>query len=612
MVSSEGTQIETFSDVGFALCVQRRVRASDTYCGRVDRRLFYVQGCVEPLVPLPSRSVHRLAEDKVLPTALFSATNEAAALTGSFHLVAYDFDTRQLTLIVDRLASRPVFLYRDQRGLILASDIRAILGIPGVDCSLDVESLAQFVRIQAILGDRTLYRGIRTVMPGTILRARVQECRLEAETYWTLAALPPFSDDAEAVPSLAFALQKAGERVVRGCQRGGVLLSGGLDSRLVLSLAKVGTDAVDAFTFGPALTDEGRVARSVAQALNVPWHLVTQTPADYWEQLGAVLPVLQGLYSAAHTHPFKTARHMAECGIDTIYHGLELCVAFSGSYLPRETWDISGRTLYTHRLSPLSTLPEVERALLGNLDIQRGDFRRSFLPLALRETWNAAGPQALSLAVSQAAEKWDDPYDWYEKALIYGGFSKFRSYIVASCSRAVARERSLMPDAEAIDAYCRLSVRQRFLGPIYRSSFRRINPAVAQIPYANTGVSPFAPPLVQAVAWQFRQFGRANRERLRRLLDTAGLGILRQEFYGSYSPPHELVEPLRAGSDPVTLSVRRALTDGLLAQSGLIDVPLLRPRLDGGPLTDDNEATTILAWASLAAWLDQYPAKVSV
>jgi len=614
MVQSSDTYVERFNAPGIAVTVQKRSHASDTYFGRINNNLYYVQGWVEPQEkPSAGRPAHWLAEDKVLPASLLGNNKEAAGLTGSFHVVGYDFDTRHLTVFVDRVASRPVFYYQDGAHLILSSDIRAILGVPGIDCTVDIESLAQFVRIQTILGDRTLYRHIGALMPATALRTQPQRTKVEIKRYWIMEPLDPFVDEEEAIRGVAAAFRKAGGRITHGNQRGAVLLSGGLDSRLVLAIARSSTEALEAFTFGPEVTDEGRVARSVARSLGVPWHFVAQSAADYWQQLESVLPTLQAQYSVAHTHPFRTARLMAERGADTIYHGLELCVTFSGSYLPKEYKTLRGRRLYTYRLAPLSTRPGVKKALLDFLDIQSGKFQRSFLAESLQEPWNTAAVCALGHAVDEAAEKWDDPYDWYEKGMLNAGFSKFRSYVVGTCNRAVARERSPMPDSDVIDAYLRLTVHQRFLGPIYRRSLHRINPRLARILYANIGTSPLAPPVVQATALQVRQFGRANRDRLRRLLGKLGLGALLQEkFYGSYPTPSELAQALALGNLPTTAATRRALTGGFLAQNSIIDARRLRKRLDEGDFTDDNEAWTILALASLAAWFDKYPAGTGV
>ena len=152
MLRCEKTQIETFTDVDFAMCVQRRLCASDTYCGWIDSTLFYVQGWVHALDKNPrAGSPHRLAVDKVIPVNVSALVGEAATLTGAFQIIVYDLLKNQVACIVDRTASRPIYYYLDENLLILSSDIRAIVGIPGLDFSIDIAALVQFIRVQTIM-----------------------------------------------------------------------------------------------------------------------------------------------------------------------------------------------------------------------------------------------------------------------------------------------------------------------------------------------------------------------------------------------------------------------------------------------------------------------------
>jgi len=613
MTQMEGTWVETFVDPRIALAVRKRSHASDVYFGQVEETLFFIQGWVEPLENfLSPDSLYQFAADKVIPKDLLTKVGLATQLTGSFHIVSYNLNTNQLSVFVDRLASRPVFYYRGRDHLILSSDIRAILGVPGVDCSVDIESLTQFVRIQTILGDRTLYQYIRTLMPGTVLRTRPQDSKVEIERYWVMEPLAPYGDEGEAIRGVATSFQQAGERITRGSQRSGILLSGGIDSRMTLAVIQPHTESIEAYTFGPALTDEGAVARSVARSMGIGWHFVTQTAADHWMHLNSLLPVLQACYSIAHAHTLKTVELMAQRDIDTVYDGWGIDVALSGSYLPKKHVTIVGRRLYTYGLAPLSTTLEARRALLHSLDIQQGQFVRSFLSSSLRDVWSSATVEAIDQGVDEVSQRWADPYDQFEKFLS-AGFSKFRSFPVTAISRPFLRQRNLLFDSAVIDAYLRLSVLERFLGPIYSKSILEVNQELARITYSNTGVSPLAPPVVQAFVLQARQFGRANRDRVRRLLGGVGLGgLLKKKFYGSYPFPGELVQVLALGNLPTTSATKKALTDGFLAQNGIIDTNRLRKRLDECDFTDNNEALTILALASLAAWFDKYPARVSI
>jgi len=607
------TCVASVADTGIAVAVQRRIHASDTYFGPAGGILFIVQGWVEPMEkPSSTNTVYRLASDKVLPANVLLDRTAPAQLTGSFHIVAYDSDTHQLVVIVDRLASRPIFYYHDSKCLILSSDIRAILGVPSVDCSIDIESLVQFVRIQMILGGRTLYSHIRRLMPSTRLRFDLRASTIEAQRYWSMELLEPFDDSECAVSSLTTAFQAAGERIARGSERAGVLLSGGIDSRMTLAAIHPHLESFETFTFGPAMTDEGSAARLVAHSVGAGWHLVVQNAVDYWECLDFYLPALQGSYSMAHAHVAKTAKLMQELGVDTVYDGWGLDLPLSGSYLPKERFMVAGRPLYTFRMASLPTSEDARKWVLRSLDIQQGQFAGSFLCGWLRDVWDTATTDAVGRGIDGISEVWPEPYDQVEK-FFASDFSVFRSYPVTSISRLFARQRNPLFDSGIMDCYLRLSVRQRFLGPTYRRALERIDPALARILYPNTGTSPFAPPIVQALVIQSRQFARANREQMRRMLGSMGLGhCLKRKLYGSYPSASELAQALISADVPSTVATREALMEGPLAQCGIIDVQRLRARVECGTFHDENESLTLLALASLAAWFERYPARIDL
>lgn len=611
MVSSPDIYVERFSDQAVAIAVQKRSFASDTYFGQFDDKLIYIQGWVEPLgIPQNSDSLYRLTVDKLLPKEILANEGSAADLTGSYHILTYDIKLQTLSVFTDRLASRTIYYYRGPNYIALSSDIQAILGIPGVDYSLDLEGLVQFVRIQTILDDRTLYRQIRTLMPGTVLT--INDENVDFRSYWRMEPLEPFEHEEQAVLTLTSAFERAGERITRGSKDSSILLSGGIDSRMTLCVAIPHSESLKAFTFGPSLTDEGQVARLISQAVGVDWHLVTQNALDYWDNLTFLLPVLQARFSIAHAHTYKSVALMAQKGIDTVLDGWGLDLFFSGSYLPKEYWRIAGRKLYTFKLSNPFSMSEVTPAILQLLDIQEGDFKNSFLDGRLMNAWSSAVVSVINKNSKRLSYYWADPYDQIEK-FFSAQMGSFRSFPVTALGKTVMRQRNPLFDSEVIDAYLRLSTRQRFLGPTFRASLKRINSSVAQITYSNIGTSPYAHPYTQAIILQSRQLWRGNRERANYLLRKIGCHKwLKLKHYGSYPNPSALVQVLAQSTSAPASATRNALLDGFMVQNGIVNREKLQELLTGDAKLNNNEATTLLALASLAAWFSKYPATVSI
>lgn len=612
LAHASGVLVEEFTGKGVAIAVGKRTRASDVCTSRRDGRLAHVQGCVRPLNEnLPDDSLERLDSDKIIPADLARSPKSAASLTGSFHVLLCDLGSGELVAVNDRAASRQIYYYRSSELVVLSSDIGAVLAVPGVDCSVDLESLAQFVRLQTILGDRTMYRNIRVLTPASFMRCSATGC-IDIGSYWEMAPLDPYPDDESAIRGVASAFTQAACRIAAPSGTSGILLSGGVDSRVVLAAVHPFLESIQAFTFGPEPNDESELARSVAAVEGVPWHHVPQAAVDYWAHLEALRPVLQAHYSLAHANSFSTASYMAEYGISTLYHGALMDPFFSGSYLPQRKRTIAGRPLYTYSLAPLPDQKDaVALSVLRSRDIQHGEFQRSFLAQPFRDLWASSAHQSLLGTIDKLAEKWAKPHDWFEKALISSGFSSFYTYPVTSGLRSAARERSPLCDSAIIDAYLRLSVRQRFIGPVYRRSLQRLNPRLARIRSSNTGAGLFDPPAIEALKLQARTTWRGLRGRVARLGKAVGVGnIIPPRSYGSYPSPGQLAAVLATAAHPQAAAAKCALLDGFLAQSGIVDRPRLSACLERTVFPDEAEAWTILALASLAAWFDRYPAKL--
>src|SRR5207249_5050002 len=156
-------------------------------------------------------------------------------LSGSFHGILHDPASGRTVVLTDRLASRPLFLCRTSGLLCLSSDIRCLLALPMVDTSLDLEGLVQLVRFQMILEDLTLYRSIQVLPPATWLSVDHTSRSSRMRQYWALTSLPPFKTQEEAIESTAHTFRTATRRMLDDSDRVSVLLSGGLDSRMLIA-----------------------------------------------------------------------------------------------------------------------------------------------------------------------------------------------------------------------------------------------------------------------------------------------------------------------------------------------------------------------------------------
>jgi asparagine synthase (glutamine-hydrolysing) len=196
-----------------------------------------------------------------------------ARLRGAFALLLWDRERRRGAVVRDQLGSRPVFLHTDGRRLWFATEpsvlVRALPRRP----SPDELSVARWIAGEASLGARTLYEGVRRLGPGHAITLEADGWR--DVTYWQPRFSPPVEGtETELLGEVRRRMGAAVEAAVRGAQRPGVLLSGGLDSTAVASLAAQNGGRPHAYSAvfpNHPSVDESAVVAAVTERHGLPW-----------------------------------------------------------------------------------------------------------------------------------------------------------------------------------------------------------------------------------------------------------------------------------------------------------------------------------------------------
>ncbi len=188
-------------------------------------------------------------------------------LEGMFAIALWDAPRGRLVLARDRLGKKPLVWTRLADGtLAFASELKALLGLPGMHREPDLAALDAYLALQYVPGLRTGLRGVQRVEPGSLLV--VEGDTQNAERYWEAEPeQPPPSDEAwrERVREEVTAAVR--KRLVADVPLG-ALLSGGIDSAIVVALmAQASAAPVRTFTVGFAdeRYDERPFARAVAE-----------------------------------------------------------------------------------------------------------------------------------------------------------------------------------------------------------------------------------------------------------------------------------------------------------------------------------------------------------
>lgn len=202
-------------------------------------------------------------------------------LNGDFAFALWDARHKRMVLARDRMGVRPLF--HTQRGdtLFFASEIKALLTVPGVEAGLDPFALDQIFTLWTPLAPRTAFRGISELPPGHLMV--VEDGRVEQRAWWR-QSYPGTGDmrpRADAVEELRALLDDATRIRLRADVPVGSYLSGGLDSSLISALAaRARPDRLRTFSLGfeSEEHDESKWQALMALALGVE-HTTTRCTA---------------------------------------------------------------------------------------------------------------------------------------------------------------------------------------------------------------------------------------------------------------------------------------------------------------------------------------------
>ncbi|MDX6740137.1 N-acetylglutaminylglutamine amidotransferase [Actinocorallia sp. A-T 12471] len=173
-------------------------------------------------------------------------------LKGMFAFALWERDTGVLVLGRDRLGIKPLYVTRDAHRLRFASTLPALLAGGGVDTSLDLVALHHYMTFHSVVpAPRTILSGVQKLPAATVRTVR-PDGTFDDHVYWSPSFtrhvdLPEEEWPAAVLESLRTAVSR---RMVADVPVG-VLLSGGIDSSLIVALlAEAGQTGLATFSIG--------------------------------------------------------------------------------------------------------------------------------------------------------------------------------------------------------------------------------------------------------------------------------------------------------------------------------------------------------------------------
>lgn len=265
---------------------------------------------------------------------LYIAEGEAMLprLNGMFAFAIWDARRQALFVARDDMGVKPLYYTQTPQGVLLASEMKALLAFPGVSRQINPVALRDHLTYLWAPAPQTMLAGVFKLPPGDALW--VQGGRITRQWHWAAnPAVQPIvaRSDAQAIAQVREAVGTAVQRQMVADVPVGAFLSGGLDSSAVVAFARQAAPDTRLQCFSIAMDaagerQEGMVsdlpyARAVAAHLDVDLHVVQAGPAMADELASMVWHLDEPQADPAPLNALFIARLAREHGIKVLLSG---------------------------------------------------------------------------------------------------------------------------------------------------------------------------------------------------------------------------------------------------------------------------------------------------
>lgn len=201
-----------------------------------------------------------------------------SGLNGRFHGLLVDRERQTALLFNDRYGMERVCYHESEIAFYFAAEAKAILAVRPELRALDPRSMGEFIACGAVMENRTIFRGISVLPPGSAWIFRSGSVDRKTSYFH-----PREWEDQKQLDAKSFyqELEKAFTanlpRYFHAEQPVAMSLTGGLDTRMIMAWQDCAPGSLPCYTFGSMLREnhDVRVARRVAAACDQPFQTIT-------------------------------------------------------------------------------------------------------------------------------------------------------------------------------------------------------------------------------------------------------------------------------------------------------------------------------------------------
>ncbi len=192
-------------------------------------------------------------------------------INGLFSVIILDKKEDRVIVANDRYGYFPLFFGANSDRMTFASEAKTVLkGLAEIP-ELNEDAVPEFFAFSFLLGDKTFFKKVKKIPPANLMVYEGKQDKFSFTRYWDFSLKTydrsiPLEDHLKEFNRL---MKQAVKRRVKDCEKVGVFLSGGLDSRVIAAFVSELSIPVVTYTFGVEGCEEQIIAAEVAEVLGL-------------------------------------------------------------------------------------------------------------------------------------------------------------------------------------------------------------------------------------------------------------------------------------------------------------------------------------------------------
>lgn len=227
-------------------------------------------------------------------------------LNGMFGLAIWDVRKKRLVLARDPFGIKLIYYRIDKDTLYFGSEMRPVRASMREKSEIDTTSLDLFLRYRFTPSPYTILKGVRKLAPGTKLTVENGACQVSRWYRFKPEPFSPVKSVAQAKEELLALYKAAIKRQLISDVPVGLLLSGGIDSGMLLALMSLNGSSWPTYTVGYGSSyaqDELADAAETARILGSKHASITISKAAFQEALPKIVATLEEPIAASSIVP---------------------------------------------------------------------------------------------------------------------------------------------------------------------------------------------------------------------------------------------------------------------------------------------------------------------